>query len=150
MLIFRLDEQRYALPLGQVVELARAVNPVPLPQAPPIVEGVINVHGRVVPLFDVRSRFGLPPKPRGPQDHLVISLAGGRVVALRADRADELMTVPMSAVEHLDASPYVSGVARLDDGLVLIHDLESFLSEDESRDLMSALRAAQREIERER
>jgi len=143
ILVFEIDGVRYALPTSDVSEVAPAVTMVPLPHAPPIVEGIINVHGRVVPVLDIRTRFGRPPRPLSHTDHLILASVGPRMVAVRADRA--------LALEHLDdrqvedtrhvvpGTDYITGVAKLADGLVLIHDLRTFLREAEALALDEAL-----------
>ena len=143
VLLFELSGFRYALPTSDIRELARAVTIVPLPKAPPIVEGIINVHGRVVPVLDIRARFRLPSRPLSPTDHLIVARVGPRVVALRADRALDLARVDAKDVENAHnfapGAEYISGVAKLDDGLVLIHDLRTFLQEAETAALDLAL-----------
>jgi purine-binding chemotaxis protein CheW len=123
--------------------VARAVAIEPLPGSPSIVEGVINVRGALVPVVDIRARFCLPPRALTPDQHLIIARTGPRLVALRVDRARDLIAVDQDAIEASDrVAPgleHVVGVARLADGLLLIHDLESFLSLDEARQVDGAL-----------
>src|SRR5205814_6113109 len=102
----------------------------------------INLRGQIVPVLDIRGRFGLPPKPLEPSDHLIVATVGGRLVAIRADRALDLMIVDPGAVSldrQDDAGAYVAGVARLPDGLAVIHDLQAFLDAKESAALEDAL-----------
>jgi purine-binding chemotaxis protein CheW len=136
VLLFELDGLRYALPSADVSELLRAVTVVPLPKAPRVVEGVINVRGQVVPVLDVRTRFQLPPKTASPTDHLILARAGERLVAIRADRALELVRLDAGDFEEaksvLPGAACVMGVAKLADGLVLIHDLRTFLEAAEA------------------
>jgi purine-binding chemotaxis protein CheW len=144
LLIFEVGATRFGLPSADVREVLRAVTIVPLPSAPPIVEGLINLRGRIVPVLDVRSRFRLPPKPLEPSDQLIVASAGPRVVAIRTDRTGDLVRVDASQLEDARAAvpraEYVAGVAKLPDGLVLIHDLRTFLSESEASRLDGALR----------
>jgi purine-binding chemotaxis protein CheW len=145
VLVFELGGRRYGLPADDVRELVRAVAVVPLPGAPPAVEGVINVHGRLVPVLDLRARLGLPAKPVEPADHLVVARAGGRLVALRVDRATDLVRLDAADVEQ--ARGLVPGlesagwVARLADDVLLIHDPGTLLSRAESARLDDALPA---------
>lgn len=136
VLVFEIGGLRYALPTSNVSELVRAVTIVPLPKGPPIVEGIINVRGRVVPVLDIRARFRLPPKAVSHTDHLILAHAGQRLVALRTDRALGLARVEAADIDDaqtaLPGAEYVSGVAKLPDGLVLIHDLRTFLRESEA------------------
>lgn len=143
ILVFEIAGQRYGLAASAVRELVRAVSIVPLPKAPAIIEGVIDVRGTLVPVLDLRARFRLPARPVEPGDHLVLAEAGPRVVALRADRALGLARLQPGGVQDLvtvvPGAEYVAGVARLDDGLVLIHDLAKFLSQAEGAALDAAL-----------
>jgi len=145
ILIFDIAGQRYGLPAKDVVELLRAVAIVPLPQAPAIVEGIINLRGSVVPVLDIRSRFRLPAKPLEPSDHLVVALAGDRRVVLRVDRALDLVRVQGDDMEEarriVPGAEYVSWVAKGPNEMVLIHDLRTFLSRTEASVLDESLRA---------
>lgn len=149
ILVFELGSQRYGLSIGDVIETVRAVAVTPLPQAPPIVEGIINFRGKVVPVLDIRARFHHGPRKMQVQDHLILARAGERQVALRVDRAADLVRIPpedleMSKIE-VPGSDYITGVARLPDGLVLIHDLGSFLSETETEKLAQSLSAYEKD-----
>lgn len=128
-LIFEVDGRRYGLPVGEVVELVRAVAAVTLPMAPGWVEGVVNVRGRVVPVIDLRARLGLPGKPIALSDQLVVARGREFPVALRIDRA--------LVLERLgDGS---GRVVKLSDGLAPVLDLDGFLSDDEWAELGRAL-----------
>jgi purine-binding chemotaxis protein CheW len=143
VLVFEVGGQTYGLPTADVRELVRAVAITPLPGAPGVIEGVVNVRGCVLPVLDVRARFRLPPKALDPSDHFIVASAGPRGVILRVDRATHLALVDEASVQPTEAlgpaAAYVAGVARLEDGLVLIHDLRSFLSAAESGSLDEAL-----------
>jgi purine-binding chemotaxis protein CheW len=143
ILVFELDDQRYALPLVGVQEVVRAVALTRLPGAPPIIEGAIDVRGRVVPVLDLRARFGLPPRPLHPDQHLILARAGKRLVAIRVDRVSWFLEVdPVEIATAASITPTVkriAGVARVADGLVLIHDLETFLTAAEAETLARVL-----------
>jgi purine-binding chemotaxis protein CheW len=132
ILVFDVGGRHYGLPVSEVRELLRAVTIVELPHAPSAVEGVINLRGAIVPVLDIRSRFGLPAKPLEYTDHFIVAQAGERLVALRADRA--LVLVHLSADDVEDARALVPGieevaqVARLRGDLVLIPDLRALLA----------------------
>ncbi len=149
ILTFELSGQRFAVPLRSVQEVVRAVAIAPLPGAPSVIEGVIDVRGEVVPVFDLRARFALPPRSVWPTQHLIIAWARDRRVAFRVDRADWMVDVDdASLVEPATIVPgvqHIAGVATLDDGLVLIHDLDTFLAAAESEALERALAGARAE-----
>jgi purine-binding chemotaxis protein CheW len=145
VLVFEVGGQRYGLPSADVRELVRAVAITPLPNAPAVIEGVVNVRGRVLPVLDIRARFRLPAKPLDPSDHFIVASAGPRGVILRVDRATHIAVVDEASVQPPQSlgpsATYVAGVAKLDDGLVLIHDLTTFLSAAETASLDEALSA---------
>jgi purine-binding chemotaxis protein CheW len=145
ILVFELDGQRYGLRSSGVREVLRAFSAVKLPQAPPIVEGVLNVRGEIIALLDIRKRFGMPDKAMSVSDHLLIAWDNTRWVALRVDRVVNLLRLQTHNVvpseRFLSHAETVSGVAITEDGLVLIHDLGSFLSADEKEILAQVLSA---------
>ena len=136
VLIFDLAGHRFGITGRDVDEAVRAVLISALPQAPAIVEGVINLRGRIVPVLDIRARFGLPQKEPQPSDHLIIARANGRVIALRVDRATDFVQVPeediVQAIDTASFGTMVAGVAKLPDGLAVIHDLSAFLTSAEA------------------
>jgi len=143
IIVFTLDRQRYGIALAAVDRVVRLVEITPLPGAPPFVRGVINVQGTIVPVVDLRLRFGLPARPVELSDQLIIARAAGRSLALTADTAqgvcDCRQEVVTGAAAILPELPFLSGIARLPDGLILIHDLEQLLSPHESQVLFEAV-----------
>ena len=135
-LTFAIDRQRFGISIEGVQEIIRAVRLARLPKAPPIVEGLIDLRGAVVPILDIRSRFRLPPRPVESTNHIIVARAKQRVVGFRVDCAIEVRSWAPNEIEDIGsiapASDYVAGVAKLPDGLLLIHDLETFLSEAEA------------------
>ena len=141
-LLFELAGARMALVAGLVSEVVRAVEIEPLPQAPPVVSGVINVRGALTPVIDLRRRLGLATKPLSPHDHFIVADCGSRRVALHVDRALDLLPIHELAIEPLAeeaASPYVAGALALPDGVLVICDLAAFLSASEATTLNLAL-----------
>lgn len=146
LVVFRLDDQRYALRLGAVERFVRAVEVTPLPGAPAIVLGAIDVEGSVLPVLSLRRRFGLPEREIDVTDQFLIARTSSRTVALVVDEALGVITVPAEMITGagriVPGLDHVRGVVALDDGLLLIHDLETCLSLDEERALAKALDAA--------
>ncbi|MBI2296136.1 MAG: purine-binding chemotaxis protein CheW [Betaproteobacteria bacterium] len=143
LVVFRLDEQRYALPLAVVERVVRAAELTRLPNAPSIVLGAVDVEGHVLPVLDVRRRFGLRQRDLSPADHFLIACTARRSVVLVVDEAQGLIERSQDEIigsaQIVPGLEQIQGVVRLDDGLVLIHDLEKFLSLDEARALDEAV-----------
>lgn len=145
IIVFSLDGQRYGLNLAATERVLAAVEVTPLPKAPAIVLGVFNLQGRIIPVVNVRRRFALVERPVAPEDQFLIARAGEHTIAMVVDAIDGVLELPaetvVSAATILPELPYVQGVLRLPDGLVLIHDLSTFLALDEAATLDAALSA---------
>jgi len=143
---FELDGQKYALHLSAVQVVVCAVEITRLPQVPDIVAGIINYQGHVVPVFNLRRRFHLPERELQLDDHIILARTARRLVALVADAVGGVVecadgeTIPLESV--LPGTEYVAGVVKRPDGLILIHDLNTFLSLDEEQTLEAALAPA--------
>jgi len=146
LVVFMLDGQHYALPLGTVGRIVRAVAVTPLPNAPAIVLGAINVQGTVIPVLNIRRRLQLPEREIGVTDQFVIAQTRQRTVALVIDEAQEVIEREQAAITSasriIPGLEHLQGVVELGDDLVLIHDLEKFLSLDEARTLDEAMERA--------
>lgn len=145
LLVLRIDGYRYGFPVGVVQELVRAVSITPLADAPPVVEGIISLRGLAAPVFGLRRRFGLPARPLHPDDLFLIVRARRGLTALRSDGEAEVVEVDDARIDDATAigpgTGAVAGVAALDDGLVVIHDVDRFLSQTEGERLDRALHA---------
>ena len=147
VLIFEIGGQRYGLPASDVAELVRAVAIVPLPLESACIEGVIDLRGTVVPVVDLRARLRLPSKAVEPSDHLIIIAAGagGRPLALRVDRALDLVVGDPAAFEQVHEFMPGSGDAilvmmmRMPDGLVPLLDLRALIATTRSAAVPLAL-----------
>lgn len=148
LVVLTIEGQRYALPLPVVERVLPMVAISSLPQAPPIALGVMNLHGRVIPVLDIRRRFGLPPHDRGLAGHLLVARTTRRTLALPVDEVLGVQEVAAEAVTSPDAIlpgiGHVAGIVALSEGLLFIHDLDAFLSLDEQERLTKALTEMER------
>ena len=130
-LIFELEGRRFGLPASDVQELVRIVTITPPPPGAGPIEGVINLRGMVVPVFDLRARLGLAPKPVEISESLVIVRRGDRRLAFRVDRPLELATFAMGDVESARVDQVedhrTPGIAKVAGGLAVLLDLETLL-----------------------
>jgi len=143
LIVFALDQWRYALRLAVVERITWVAEITPLPQAPGIIQGAINVQGIIIPVVNVRRRFRLPEREVALSDHLILARTATRPVALIADEVVGLLEQPQADIAAVDTilpgMDYVAGVAKQEDGLILIHDLDAFLSLEEETTLDAAL-----------
>ncbi len=144
-LVFILDSQRYALPLSAVDRVVHVVHITPVSSAPDILLGIVNVEGRVIPAINVRQRFNLPKRAISLSDRLIFARTKRRSVALVADAVTDVIECSewnMISAEHiLPGLGHVEGIIKFEDGLILIHNLDKFLSLEEEASLDLALSA---------
>jgi purine-binding chemotaxis protein CheW len=135
LVTFTLDGQPYALPLASVQQVVRMVEVVPLPKTPEIVLGVINLHGKIVPVLNLRKRFGLQDGEASLSDHLIIADTARRRVALVVDAVTGVLEKSTADITNPDnmvsGTKYVEGIAKLEEGMLFIHNLDRFLSCEE-------------------
>lgn len=143
IVVFTLSDRRYGLPLSVVERVVRVVDVTSLPKAPDIVLGVVNVQGRVIPVIDARRRFRLPERAIALTDQMMVARTERRPVALMVDSVTGVLEYSeREAVGAQDVLPdlqYVEGLVKLEDGLILIHNLDTFLSLDEETALDRAM-----------
>lgn len=143
VLLFSLNNQTFALPLECVEFAIQLIEITPLPSAPAVVSGVMNVRGRIIPVFNLRKRFELPDRDFRLTDQLIIARTKYRTVALHVDCTVEVVSCPEESLVDTDRIlphlPYIKGVVKRQDGIILIHDLDAFLSLEETAVLDRAL-----------
>jgi purine-binding chemotaxis protein CheW len=143
LVVFILGEQRYAMSLSAVERIVPAVEVTALPNAPTVVLGVINVAGRIIPVLNLRRRLRLDQREVRPSDQFLIAHTSQRTVALVIDEAMGVIEHPdiqiVRAAQIVPGLEHIQGVVKLHDGLVLVHDLEKFLSLDEAQTLDQAM-----------
>jgi purine-binding chemotaxis protein CheW len=124
--VFRVEQREYALPLEHVLHVLRMVAVTPVPEAPAWLLGVINWHGRVIPVMDLRVRLGLPALPAGLGSPLLLFQNSDGVAALLADEVVEVLSPPPQARdrpdERLGAGHALTALLRWGDRLILVLD----------------------------
>ena len=141
--LITVDDQTYAMPMAAVDRILRMVEVTPLPGAPDVVEGVINIQGEVVPVVSIRRRLGLAIRPVEISDSLVVAHARNRRLAVIVESV--LGVVERSSDDVANTSgiargtQYIEGLLKTGDGLVLIQDLDKFFSFEEEHSLEQAM-----------
>lgn len=143
LVAFTLDDQTYALSLSCVERIVRAVEITHVPEASKNILGVINIEGRVIPVINTRRRLGLPEREIGIQDLFIIMHDGSRTLAMVADEVKPVVEIPgqdvVSSENVLPEARFVLGVAKLDEGMVVILGAERALSSSEYESLSPML-----------
>jgi purine-binding chemotaxis protein CheW len=138
---FFLDREEYGVDVRQVQEIRRLTEITTVPRAPEFVRGVINLRGRILPVLDLRRKLGLGEVAAKSAARIVVVHVRQRVLGLLVDGASQVLKIPVSRVEPPPeevverGGDYIRGVAKLDDRLIILVDLERLLAQE--------LRAAQ-------
>jgi purine-binding chemotaxis protein CheW len=134
---FRVDDALFALHLEAVERVLWMVDLLPLPEAPGALCGLLNYHGQAVAVADVRRRMGWQPRSFDAGDRLIISRAGSRRLALAADTVDDVFEIPAGQIEPaphlLPAASFLDGITSVDGQILLIHNLDRWLSDEETQ-----------------
>lgn len=142
LLIIVLNEQRYALHLSAIERVVHAVEVTSLPKAPEIVLGIVNIQGRVIPVIDLRHRFGLPSREIEIGDQFVVARTPRRTIALVVNSVVGVIEIPQAEIieaeKLLPGSEYVEGVIKIEGDLILIQNLDDLLSLEAERALDEA------------
>jgi purine-binding chemotaxis protein CheW len=135
--IFRVGGAEYVLPASDVLQMESYVGATPVPGAPPHVAGIIHVRGRVVPVVDLRVRFGLPPLAMTLDSRVVVAELDQRTVGLLADSAREVvkldpgqMQSPPSMMSADGAEGFVKSVAHVQKRLLMLLDFAKVIGEE--------------------
>jgi purine-binding chemotaxis protein CheW len=142
VLLAKLAGTQIGFSASAVREIVRAVAIAPLPGAPAIIEGAINLHGRIVPVVDVRQRLELSALENAPEQFLVILETSDRFIAIRVEDVDDVTDIDTASLESPSAlSPAIqrlSGVAAVSSGALVIYDVDAFLTQAE-RDALDVI-----------
>ena len=130
--LFSVDDQIYALDIWEVERIVRAVKVKPLPEVPSYVAGVVDVHGQVLPVVDLRLRFDQPTRPVQIDDHFLIARSPTHGLVLPVDDTLGSRQIPSDAIPPDTELPRcVRKVVPLEQGVVYSLDLERVLFGDE-------------------
>lgn len=133
VVIFRLADEFYALDIQTVQEIVRMQTITSIPGSDVWVEGITNLRGRVVPVIDLRKRCGVDAGEYTAETRIVVVSSAGGMVGLIVDAVSEVMRIPgeqvelPSAIVSLPENTYLRGIAKLEDRLVSLMDLEGVL-----------------------
>lgn len=138
---FRVGAERYGLEIGGVQEIDRLQPITKVPQALSFVEGVIHLRGAIIPVIDLARRFGLPAIVPARQTRVIIASLGGRSVGFIVDAVNEVLPIPAKEIgpppplTFERSARFVSGMAKVGEGLISILSLDRLLSTEEIEQL---------------
>lgn len=143
LVTFKIADEEFGVDILKVQEIIRMMPITKVPNAPAFVEGVINLRGKVIPVIDMRKRFGMPSSPHNSQTRIEVMDLQGQVVGFVVDAVSEVLRIKESTVEPPPpvvagvGSEYMRGVGKLQDRLLILLDLDKLLTESELETLSS-------------
>ena len=145
LVVFELGDESYGVDISRVQDINRMQEITEIPHAPESVVGVINLRGRVIPVIDLRKRFGLPEAVHTKDTRIVVVHLEGNLIGVIVDAVSQVLRIPADIVEPPSPvlagvdSKYLRGIAKLDDKLVILLDLDYVLSRREQEAMSEVL-----------
>jgi purine-binding chemotaxis protein CheW len=143
--LFRLAGRPCAVAATAVVEILAAVAVTPLPRQPAYIAGVVDLRGTIVPVLDLRVRFGIPARPMELSDRLIVIRASGRLLMLWVDDVEAFAPVDLTtwngAGGLVTGDPGLAGVVASSDGVTAIYDVDAFVAQCEADAVFDAVPA---------
>lgn len=141
LVTFSIGEEEFGVDILKVQEIIRTMEITKVPRAQDFVEGVINLRGKVIPIIDLRRRFGLDSKTHDKHTRIIVIEINNMIVGFVVDSVSEVLRIPASTVEPPPPvvagleSEYISGVGKLHDRLLILLDLDKLLSSEDLESL---------------
>lgn len=141
VIVFRLKDEEYGVEVQQVRSIEKLEHITRVPRTPKFVKGVINLRGIVTPIIDLRKRFDLEESEYSESTRIIIVAVNDLEVGLIVDAANDVIDIPVDAIEPppevvggVEAA-YLRGVAKLDKRLLILLNLDKVLSTEEINQL---------------
>jgi len=134
---FFLENEKYGVPVSQVMEVLRFTEITPVPGAPDAVMGIINLRGNVVTVLDTRNKFGLPERSTDDSTRIVVITINEHVIGILVDNVSDVMWLRASEMESApgtsgeESAKYIQGVASREGELLILVDLVKLFSDNE-------------------
>ncbi len=141
---FRIGNETYGVRIGSVREIVRVPEITSVPSAPDLIEGVINLRGKIVPVMDLRKRFGQTEIISDKKNRILVVELENKLIGLIVNAASEVLKIPPSEVDSPGSlfaegeSSYVTGVGKLKGRLIILLDIAKLLQRPEYKRLEEA------------
>jgi purine-binding chemotaxis protein CheW len=146
LVTFRLGEEEYGVDILKVHEIDRMMDITEVPNAPSCIEGVINLRGKVIPVINLRKKFGLPPREADERTKIVV-VDIGTSAGMIVDSVSEVLRISSDIIEPPPAmaagagSEFILGVGKLKDRLLILLDIEKLLGVGDAETMKKAVAA---------
>jgi purine-binding chemotaxis protein CheW len=141
---FNIGQEEFGLDIQSIQEINRVAEVTRVPNSPEFVSGVINLRGKVIPIIDLRMRFGFSSKENDKNTRIIVVELASMVVGFIVDAVREVIRIPKKIIEPPPSivagigSEFITAVAKLEDRLLILLDLERILLENEKQQLKTA------------
>jgi purine-binding chemotaxis protein CheW len=141
---FRIGNETYGVRIAAVREIVRVPEITTVPSAPDIIEGVINLRGKIIPVMDLRKRFGSSEIQQDKKNRILVVELDNKLLGLIVHAASEVLKIPPSDIEPPGSvfaegeSGYVTGVGKLKGRLIILLDITKLLHRPEFKRLEEA------------
>ncbi|NJN98906.1 MAG: chemotaxis protein CheW [Anaerolineales bacterium] len=143
LVVFGLANEQYGVDIATVESIITLQTITRIPQAPQFVEGVTNLRGHILPVIDLRRRFGLPPAEPTKATRIVVVEIDGNTVGMVVDAVSEVLGVSEEAIEPLSPlvntvdSAFINGIVKVGERLIILLDLRKTLTAQEALELLA-------------
>lgn len=133
--IFKINNDEYGADVNKVSIIERMLNITRVPKTPVYIKGVVNLRGEVIPVMDLRTRFGLPEKEEDDDTRIIIIEVNSISFGIIVDSVTEVAMIDEANIENVSGGSgnvnleFVNGVAKTDKGLITLLNLEKLISE---------------------
>ncbi len=131
---FSLAAEHYGIDVRQIFEFIAFKGFTRIPNVPEFISGVINLRGTIVPVIDLRLRFGVEARPVDGSTVIIIVGVHGKTIGLVVDAVDDVITLPGSMIQPSESlsrsfrSDFIEGISQMDKEMIIIVDIERVLS----------------------
>jgi purine-binding chemotaxis protein CheW len=153
LISFEVGDEEYGLEILRVKEVIRIREITRLPKAPRFVKGIINLRGDVIPIIDLRDRFGLEHKEYTIMTRVIVVDVESKLVGMVVDAASQVVRIPSDQIEPPPpivggiSAEYIKGVGKLDDRLVILLNIDRILTVEEKVELRKLERAVENPVQ---
>jgi purine-binding chemotaxis protein CheW len=138
---FTIGQEEFGVDILRVQEINRMVEVTRVPNSPEFISGVINLRGKVIPIVDLRKRFGFEQKEKDKNTRIIVVELNGSILGFIVDAVKEVLRIPKSVTEPPPAvvagigSEYITAVGKLEDRLLILLDINKILLDQEVHQL---------------
>lgn len=153
-LTFFIDKEQYGLDISRIKEIIALMNITDIPKTPDFVKGVINLRGSIIPVIDIRLKFGMQEKDETVETAIVIYEIDNISIGFIVDRVDDVFSIDTDSISaapdfgtSIDTT-FISGIAEIENGIIMLLDLKNIF-EDNELTLVGQMEKKEKELEEE-